>query len=120
MKISISGFLHFLKICSFPIIKIQTLLKNSNQKFVNFTIKVRFFDYILAKFLTFHRAKERKKERKIYYAHDISIYKLSVEIIELKNYYIMMLYKLRLDVRSSPSSVSFRVGYCMLIILHGI
>jgi hypothetical protein len=60
-----------------------------------------------------------QKERKIYYAHDISIYKLSVEIIELKNYYIMMLYKLRLDVRSSQSSVSFRVvGYCMLIILH--
>jgi hypothetical protein len=28
---------------------------------------------------------ERKKE------HDISIYKLSVEIIELKNYYIFML-----------------------------
>jgi hypothetical protein len=40
MKISILGFLHFLKIWSFPIIKIQTLLKNSNQKFVNFTIKV--------------------------------------------------------------------------------
>jgi hypothetical protein len=56
------------------------------------------------------RKKERKKERKIYYAHDISIYKLSVEIIELKDYYIMMLYKLRLDVRSS---VSFRVGYCI-------
>ena len=67
-----------------------------------------------------YKKKERKKERKIYYAHDISIYKLSVEIIELKNYYIMMLYKLRLDVRSSQSSVSFRVGYCMLIILHGI
>ena len=49
MKISISGFLHFLKIWSFPIIKIPTLLKNSNQKFVNFTIKVRFFDYLLAK-----------------------------------------------------------------------
>jgi hypothetical protein len=46
MKISISGFLHFLKIWSFPIIKIQTLLKNSNQKFVNFAIKVRFFDYL--------------------------------------------------------------------------
>ena len=56
MKILISGFLHFLKIWYFPIIKIQTLLKNSNQKFVNFTIKVRFFDYLLAKFLTFHRA----------------------------------------------------------------
>jgi hypothetical protein len=56
MKISISCFLHFLKIWSFPIIKIPTLLKNSNQKFVNFTIKVRFFDYLLAKFLTFHRA----------------------------------------------------------------
>ena len=56
MKISISGFLYFLKIWSFPIIKIPTLLKNSNQKFVNFTIKVRFFDYLLAKFLTFHRA----------------------------------------------------------------
>jgi hypothetical protein len=56
MKISISFFLHFLKIWSFPIIKIQTLLKNSNQKFVNFTTKVRFFDYLLAKFLTFHRA----------------------------------------------------------------
>ena len=49
MKISISGFLHFLKIWSFPIIKIQTLLKNLNQKFVNFTIKVRFFDHLLAK-----------------------------------------------------------------------
>jgi hypothetical protein len=60
--------------------------------------------------------KKEKKERKIYYAHDISIYKLSVEMIELRNYYIMMLYKLRLDVRSSQSSVSFRVGYCMLII----
>ena len=59
-------------------------------------------------YLTNH--KTTKKERKIYYAHDISIYKLSVEIIELKNYYIMMLYKLRLDVRSSQSSVSFRVG----------
>jgi hypothetical protein len=56
MKISTSGFLYFLKIWSFPIIKIPTLLKNSNQKFVNFTIKVRFFDYLLAKFLTFHRA----------------------------------------------------------------
>jgi hypothetical protein len=30
--------------------------KNSNQKFVNFTIKVRFWDYLQAKFLTFHRA----------------------------------------------------------------
>ena len=49
MKISISGFLHFLKIWAFPIIKIPTLLKNSNQKFVNFTIKVRFWDYLLAK-----------------------------------------------------------------------
>ena len=56
MKILISGFLHFLKMWSFPIIKIPTLLKNSNQKFVNFTIKVRFFYYLLAKFLTFHRA----------------------------------------------------------------
>ena len=42
MKISISGFLHFLKIWAFPIIKTPTLLKNSDQKFVNFTIKVRF------------------------------------------------------------------------------
>jgi hypothetical protein len=49
MKMSILFFLHFLKIWSFPIIKIQTLLKNSNQKFVNFTIKVRLFDYLLAK-----------------------------------------------------------------------
>jgi hypothetical protein len=55
MKISISGFLHFLKIWSFPIIKIRTLLKNSDQKFVNFTFKVRFWDYLLANLLTFHR-----------------------------------------------------------------
>ena len=75
--------------------------------------------YICKKFIN-HQIKKcllfrcrHLKERKIYYAHDISIYKLSVEIIELKNYYIMMLYKLRLDVRSSQSSVSFRVGYCI-------
>ena len=30
------------KIWSFPILTIPTLLKNSNQKFVNFTIEVRF------------------------------------------------------------------------------
>lgn len=49
MKISISGFLHFLKIWSFLIMKIPTLSKNSNQKLVNFTIKVGFLDYLLAK-----------------------------------------------------------------------
>ena len=49
MKISISVFLRFLKIWSFLIIKIPTLLQNSNQKFVNFTIKVRFLDHLLAK-----------------------------------------------------------------------
>jgi hypothetical protein len=57
MKISISFFFAFSENLVFSDHKNRyTLLKNSNQKFVNFTIKVLFFDYPLAKFLTFHRA----------------------------------------------------------------